>query len=467
LVPHPDSRDRKHDAQAELSGIMVRTRDGSVNFVGYGSSISSDRAVETGSAAVAPLQGKTVLLIHPAWHSCGSHKVFVTQAQAYRALGARLIELAIADFPGQIQGSAAHTAYLAATQDLQADTRYFAGMPARAVLAPAFLRSFKEWLHGNYASILVETMRLASLPAELMQLPQIDLIHCNHFFCMLAAVKLRGDRSCPILLDTHDLQARQYALRQPGAWTLPPAATYDSMLAIELANMAAADVVIHLNAEEAATFDELIPDKRHVLLFPAVEPTSTGRGGSDIIIVASANYPNFLGVAWFLNEVMPHVADAPVRIIGNIDQEFRRRAPALFREHAALFAGYTGDLNKAYADAAAVLLPVTEGVGISIKTIEALSSGAPLIATKRAFRGMGIEPAQLTNVTLVSDAAEFAAAIRRVTQANRLPADDRMKSDTRRLYDRVFSPLAYRTALAGLAKPLLHPERKQVRGANR
>ncbi|HKH81546.1 MAG TPA: glycosyltransferase [Methylovirgula sp.] len=441
-------------------------RDGSVNFVGYGSPVPRDRAVETGSAA-APLQGKTVLLIHPAWHSCGSHKVFVAQAQAYRALGARLLELAIADFPGQIEGSAAHAAYLGATQDLQADRRYFTGMPLRAVLAPAFLRSFKDWLHGNYAAVLVETARLASLPAEVMELPEIDLIHCNHFFCMLAAVKVRGDRGCPILLDTHDLQARQFALRQPGSWTLPPAATYDSMLRIELDNMAAAEVLIHLNAEEAATFEQLMPDKRHVLIFPAVEPISTGRGRSDIIIVASANYPNFLGIAWFLSEVMPHIPDAPVKIIGNIDQEFRRRAPALFREHAASFAGYTGDLNKAYAEAAAVLLPVTEGFGISIKTIEALSSGAPLIATERAFRGMGTDPAQLANVTLASDALEFAAAIRQVTQANCLLADDRMKSDTRRLYDRVFSPVAYRQALAALAKPLLHPERKQVGSANR
>jgi glycosyltransferase involved in cell wall biosynthesis len=409
-----------------------------------------------------PLHGKTVLLIHPAWHSCGSHKVFVTQAQAYRALGAKVIALAVADFPGHVPGSSAHSAYLAATQDLQADRRYFAGMPLRAVFTPAFVHAFNAWLHGNYAAMLVGTVKLASLPPELMQLSEIDLIHCNHFFCMPAALKLRGDRQCPILLDTHDLQARQYALRQPGFWTMPPAATYESMLALELGNMEAADVLVHLNADEAETFEKLMPGRRHVLIFPAVEPISVGRGGSDIIIVASANYPNFLGVSWFLNDVMPHVGDAPVKVIGNIAQEFRRRAPKLFRKHAALFTGYAADLNRAYAEAATVLLPVTEGFGISIKAIEALSSGAPLIATKLAFRGIGIDPANLATVKLCSDPLQFAAAIRSFVEAKPSPADDRAQSDTRRLYDRLFSAVAYQNALAALATPLLETEAGSV-----
>lgn len=435
---------------------MVLMSDRSANFPEH-ALVSTDQVAAPLTAA-APLQGKTVLLIHPAWHSCGSHKVFAAQAKAYRALGAELVSLAIADFPGHVEGSSAHSAYLAATQDLQADRRYFAGMPHRAVLAPSFLHAVKNWMHGNQAAILVEIARRASLPRGLADLAKIDLIHCNHFFCTQTALKLRGDRDCPILLDTHDLQARQYVLRQPSSWRLPPAASYESMLALEIANMAAAEVLIHLNAQEAATFERLMPDKRHVLIFPAVEPVSIGGGGSDILIVASANYPNFLGVAWFLTEVLPHVPDAPVKIIGNVDQEFRRRDPKLFRQHAALFTGYAGDLNKAYGDAAAVLLPVTDGFGISIKAIEAFSSGAPLIATELAFRGMGIDPAKLANVTLASDPQAFAAAIRRVRGANRPPVGDRAKSDTRRLYDRMFSFAAYQNALAALVQPLLKTE---------
>lgn len=435
-----------------------------MNFIAYPSTAAAERAAEANTAAC--LSGKTVLLVHPAWHSCGSHKVFVMQAQAYRALGAKVISVALADAPARHQDRLAQ-AYHGATQDLQADQRHFASMPLRRILRPSFLKAHQNWLHGNYAAMAVEVARSVSLPTELLESADIDLIHCNHFFCMAAAVKLRANRRCPILLDTHDLQARQYKLRQAGSRTRRPTATYESMLALELANMAAADILIHLNAEEAATFEQLMPDKRHVLVFPAVEPMSTGRGGSSIIIVASANYPNLLSVIWFLNEVLPLVPDTQVKIVGNIDQEFRRRAPALYRQHAALFTGYRADLEKVYSGSAAVLLPITEGCGISIKTIEALSSGAPLIATRHAFRGMGIDPARLSNVTLAADAREFAAAIRRVSEGNRMPPDDRMHSDTRRLYEQLFSPSAYRQSLAALAVPLLESERKPICSATR
>ena len=54
----------------------------------------------------------------PAWRACGSYYVFVAQAHAYRALGARVISLAISDFPGFSAKSGAAKAYIDATQDL-------------------------------------------------------------------------------------------------------------------------------------------------------------------------------------------------------------------------------------------------------------------------------------------------------------------------------------------------------------
>jgi glycosyltransferase involved in cell wall biosynthesis len=404
-----------------------------------------------------PLAGRHVVLIHPAWHSCGSHQVFVTQAQAYRACGATLHSLAIADFPGAIMGSKAHRAYVAATADLVADQRHYAGMPLRRTAAPRFVSAAEKWLHGDAADMLVETARRVDVPTELATLARIDLIHCNHFFCMPAALALRGNRACPIVLDTHDVQAQQFALRNEAAWRLPPKATYDDMLALELANLREADLLIHLNDEEAQTMRELLPDKSHALVYPTITPVPAGPGGPDIIIVASANYPNYLGIAWFLTEVLPLAPGVSLRIVGNIDREFRARAPALFKQHAALFSGRVDDLDAVYANAAAILLPTTSGHGISIKTIEALSSGAPLVATPEAFRGMAIDPATLGNVALVSDAAGFAAALRRVAETATWPPQDRKASDTRRLYECLFAFDAYVAALTRCLAPLLAP----------
>jgi glycosyltransferase involved in cell wall biosynthesis len=219
--------------------------------------------------------------------------------------------------------------------------------------------------------------------------------------------------------------------------------------------MRAADILIHLNTEEADAFGALLPEKRHVLLFPAVAPMPAS-AGDGIIIVASSNYPNYLGLEWFLSEVMPRVDDITVRIVGNIYLMVRWRAPLLYRRYRHLFTGFTTDLGGVYAQAGTVLLPTTSGFGISIKTIEALSCGVPLIATRQAFRGMGLDPATLRNVTLAEDAIAFAEAMRRVTKTpDAHEGVDSGSSDTRWLYDKLFAADAYRRRLADLVEPLL------------
>src|ERR1700736_3727561 len=82
-------------------------------------------AARLGAPSFPPLAGRVVAIVHPAWHSCGSHQVFASQARAYRSLGAKVISVAIADAPGATEGSNQHKSYMAATADLQADLRLF------------------------------------------------------------------------------------------------------------------------------------------------------------------------------------------------------------------------------------------------------------------------------------------------------------------------------------------------------
>jgi hypothetical protein len=71
---------------------------------------------------------------------------------------------------------------------------------------------------------------------------------------------------------------------------------------------------------------------------------------------------------------------------------------------------------------------------------------------------MAIDPAALANVTLVSDAPGFAAALRRLAETPKLPPQDRKASDTRRLYERLFAFEAYVDAIAECLAPLLPPQ---------
>ncbi len=404
-----------------------------------------------------PLAGKTVAVIHAAWHSCGSYQVNVSQLAAYRALGARVVSVAMMDdLAGAPPKSPRWRDYIAATMDLPADRRFYTGAPVSSLWTSALLKDgWWPLIHGDQASWLIALARRAPAPAG-VDSETIDLIHANHYFTLPLALRLARGRA-PVIVETQDIQARQYMLRNKGGFFIPPYATYDEMLAIELDWMKRADLCVHLNEEEHLAFQRMLPQSRHALIYPAVPPAPLAANGKNIIIVASDNYGNYMSLRWFLQEVLPLAEGVPVAIYGNIDSGVKRRDKALFEANRALFKGRVADIGAVYAGAGCILLPTTEGHGLSIKAVEALSCGAPLIATRQAFRGMGVDPAGLRNVVLAEDAVSFADAMRVAAarlQAGAAPAPCG-DSDTRRLYEQSFSAEAYARALAGAAVPLL------------
>jgi glycosyltransferase involved in cell wall biosynthesis len=409
-----------------------------------------------------PLAGKTVAVVHAAWHSCGSYQVNMSQAAVYRRLGAHVISLAVREWPpGQSDlASPRWRDYISHTQDMPADERYYANMPGAVFAKPAFWKDlYWPLIHGDHARATAAMTKFARLPDELA-LRRVDLIHCNHFFCIPAARNLSA--TAPLVIETQDVQALQYDLRNEGIFVVPPRATYDELLTTELDWLRKADLLVHLNAEEWETFEKLLPEMRNALVYPAVEEAPTGPGGGDIVIVASGNFPNTLSVEWFLEHVAPNAPHAQVKIAGNVDGALKARNPALYETWKHLFLGRVDDIGAIYANAGLVLLPTTEGHGLSIKAVEALSSGAPLLATRQAFRGMKVDPKSLANVTLCESAEDFAAALEAAavagSGANPMAAGAaREKSDTRKFYEANFSHDAYARNIREIVLPLVAP----------
>jgi polysaccharide biosynthesis protein PslH len=401
----------------------------------------------SGGPGGAPLAGKTVAVVHAAWHSCGSYQVNVSQIAAYKALGARVLSIAMMDdLAPAPPGGARWAAYIAATQGIGADRRFYSGAPIASLATGLLVDGWWRLIHGDQARWLVELASRAPSPDGLAQ-ESIDVIHANHYFTLPFVETLKAGRRIPVLLETQDIQARQYVLRNKGGFFIPPYATYDDMLAVELDWMRRADLNVHLNEEEHEDFQKLLPDRPHALIYPAV-PAAPRARGREVIIVASDNYGNYESLCWFLREVVPLAGDARVGIYGNIDGGVKRRDPALYEAHRALFKGRVEDIGAVYANAGCVLLPTIAGHGLSIKAVEALSCGAPLVATPQAFRGMRVEPATLGNVRLAPDADAFAAQWRAAQAEAEQGGAPAGESDTRRLYERAFSPQAYARTLA-------------------
>jgi glycosyltransferase involved in cell wall biosynthesis len=407
-----------------------------------------------------PLAGRTVAVVHAAWHSCGSYQVNVSQIAAYQALGARVVSVAMMDALGpKAPQGARWRAYLDASRDIGANARYFSGAHYASLVSPRFLADgYWRLIHGDQASWLVELAKGAPEP-EGFEKERIDLVHANHYFTLPFVETLMRGRRVPVILETQDIQARQYVLRNKGGFFIPPYATYEGMLKIELDWMRRADLNAHINEEEHRDFSALLPEARHALIYPAVTevPPASGR---EIIIVASDNYANYMSLRWFLREVVPLAGGARVSICGNIDGGVRSRDPALYEARRELFKGRVDDIGAVYAAAGCVLLPTAEGHGLSIKAVEALSCGAPLVATTLAFRGMGVDPRSLANVAVADDAQSFAAAWRDAQRrCEAAAATGSRTSDTRRLYEATFSRAAYGRALASHIMPLLSGQR--------
>ena len=404
--------------------------------------------------SAAALAGRRVALLHPAWHSCGTYRVVLGQIAAYRALGAEVFPIAVSIDPGfRPDRLWLWKSFFAATPELDAGARYWGGAPLRSLFAPSFLKNVLwPYLHGDQAVIRLALAERATL-SDGVAAQEFDLVHCNHFFLTPVARRLARGRA-PILLDSHDLQARQFALINERMPWLRPRVSYEAMLAQELEAMRGADLLLHLNAQEAEEFRALLPEKRHELLYPATPPAPTGPGGSEIVLVASNNTANVESVIWFLREVAPKAPGVCVKIAGNVDAGVRARAPQDYARYKDWFLGRVDNPGDVYKSAKAVLLPTISGTGLSIKTIEAMSSGARLIATPLALRGVEDAAGALAGVTLVETAERFAQALIDEAAAPAMEESARRDSATRAFYDARFSLDAYRRNLAALATPL-------------
>ncbi len=320
------------------------------------------------------------------------------------------------------------------------------------------------YVHGDQAIIRSGLAERADLSPAVAG-ADFDVVHCNHFFLMPIARRLARS-TAKIMLDTHDLQARQFMLMNERMPWLHPRVTYERLLQQELAAMSRADLLIHLNAQEESEFRALLPRNAHALLYPAVPEAPTGPGGDDIVLVASNNSANVESVIWFLSQVAPLAQGAAIKIAGNVDAGVRGRAPQLFERHRGWFLGRVEDPGAIYAGAKAALLPTTSGHGLSIKSVEAMASGLPLIATRLALRGMDETALRLPGLTLADDAESFAAALRDLAAAPSPSQAERRTSAVRAYYEARFSNAAYRANLLALAAPLLRRRRADLPDAS-
>jgi glycosyltransferase involved in cell wall biosynthesis len=94
--------------------------------------------------------------------------------------------------------------------------------------------------------------------------------------------------------------------------------------------------------------------------------------------------------------------------------------------------GFVPDLASLYASARVAIAPMRAGAGISIKTQEALRHGVPVVATRLAAEGLGLEATN--ELGPKDDPVEFASRLVALTTSSE--AWSSAREDVLRLLDR-------------------------------
>jgi glycosyltransferase involved in cell wall biosynthesis len=190
------------------------------------------------------------------------------------------------------------------------------------------------------------------------------------------------------LLDTHDVFADRYQLyrahRQAGEF-------FSTARAEEGKALDRADTVLAIQGSDARHFRSVSATPVAVVghLLPPTAGAEAGRAGPRdpaVLFVGGPMGINVHGVTWFIEQVLPllrrRVPQVELWLVGGIGDRFRGDVAGVRR------LGFVERLDELYGQVAAVINPQRFGTGLSIKSVEAMAHGAPLVATVTGARGL-------------------------------------------------------------------------------
>ena len=205
------------------------------------------------------------------------------------------------------------------------------------------------------------------------------------------------------ILETHDICTDQFLSQeiavehQKGS---PPnplnSARREYLFRVETSLFNLYDATLMVQPEELRTVQAVKVRNAHYI--PRMCPTEPASGSRhrvqhayDLLFVGSDHVPNREGINRFLKQVYePFLSKHKVRmaIVGRVCDHVR-----FHFSHVDLLGVVNGSahaLKDVYYDSKLVVVPILEGTGISIKTLEALAMGRAVVSTPVGARGLQI-----------------------------------------------------------------------------
>jgi glycosyltransferase involved in cell wall biosynthesis len=400
-------------------------------------------------------QPPTVIIVGPPWPRSGTARVIQNQIHYYRQRGFFTVFIAVPFLWYLIrlaQNSAEMSKMIEGMNELGADRLFMAVLEQKGYNAAKYKASVRHAFRGTALDWQVAVGKAARLSGEdidsLSRLRAV-LFHVNHVYTLGFALNLRrrllGRGSpLPIILETHDVQSQllhEKGERNP--WTRRPD-HLQRLIRSETALLKKANALIHLSVDDFKLFQALMPSKPQFLVFPNIDENfistlnvaAPSAETIDLLFVGQWHLPNLAAIKWFLERVWPLIADRryQLKIVGPIGLRVQSELPHLHDSFRTCFVGEVADLAPYYRAARCVIAPMVSGSGTSIKTIEALALGKPLVGTSKAFRGMPMERLKAAGIQAYDEPQAFADAI-----VDALRSEREAQALSRAAYDDVFS----------------------------
>lgn len=266
---------------------------------------------------------------------------------------------------------------------------------------------------------------------------QPDIVEIEHCYLWPGVRRLFDDgqvERVPVVCSSHNHEtAMKLGLYER---VLPPNERADAIKRVRQAEMdltRSASLVVAVSQSDAEVFRgmgashvEIVRNgsDRVVVKSEAVQrwrQQLLGDGTRSFALFVSSNHvPNYVGFRDLAGDLLAWLPpDACMVVVGGICEHMERQPE--FNERMRLNRSRLRLLGKGPDDADlaaivqlanALLLPITDGGGSNIKTVEALLSGRPIVGTSFAFRSYE-EFKGLERVTIRDSANEFRAAIQR------------------------------------------------------
>jgi hypothetical protein len=282
-----------------------------------------------------------------------------------------------------------------------------------------------------------------------------DLFFTNYVFTTPLVEQL--PRGCKRVLEVLDLLCESFA-RAEGESTAgrdPLAPARDAFLRnMEHELYGLFDRVLFINPQEQGQVEADPAVRSHFVppMMPwevqpeapmGLETPAVAGAPFDLLFVGSVAATNVRGLTAFYRQVfIPYLRKHRLRmaVIGKVCDQLE------FDDFYVTKLGVVaGDLEEYYARSKVVVIPILDGSGLSIKTIESLARGRAVVTTAIGARGLAYEPDAFLQVDMVSDPGGTARAILDLLDSE--PSRKRMQRRARDYYQRHFGRQRYYSAM--------------------